>query len=175
MDANNSELEKKLRRYRSDLAVCGKGYILFGFWSVIKVFLTTYGNMDKINQMYGQAEAQGISKTVQTIAFIVFLLIMLSVIMLVHFWIGLGAICLSRGKKKSMIYMFMVGFFMLTNLLAIPGYFFNTGQAAETVNDTSIAALMVDMTVTFILFDIIYCTAKIRKLQKQTKEHSSGI
>ncbi len=165
----NSESEIKLRRYKSNLAVCGKGYILFGFWSVIKFFLTSFGNREQINRIYSESDLQGADPVIVIIIFIAIMLIMILLIMSVHFWIGLGALSLSRGKKKSVLFMVMVGLFMVLNLISIPMYFADTPQSAENVSDTSIAALFVDMTVSFILFDILFCAAKIRSLQKQAK------
>ncbi|WP_408071006.1 hypothetical protein [Butyrivibrio sp. JL13D10] len=140
----------KIRRYNSNIEAGGKGVIAFGIWTVIKTFITIILDsgfvQDSIRDVapeYSDIYLQG------TIVVIISVCIM---ILILNSYVGLCAIRYGRGNRKNKRFVFwtvvlavIYWVFVVSDLNNIAGFEFR-----------EIAELMADLTLLFILADILY-------------------
>lgn len=165
-----------MRRLKRNLADCGTGYIIFGVWTVIKIFLTLTMNhpfieqlLDDINtelDMPVDADPETVQFLVNLFLFIVFFIIA-AVAFFIHLYIGSSAISFSNGKKKRKIFLFFCGCLIAANLFTIPSYFRYDDVYAETSGDKGLVPAIVDISMCFLLFEIIYSVTRIDRLRKE--------
>ena len=170
MNELNSENSIKIRRLKDHLAGSGKGYIFFGAWSVIKtVMITTMNRQNLDHYVKGSGFSDVDPKLVFLVVVITFLLTFVFVF-LFHLKIGTDAIKYSKGLKKRRGFLLLAILMIVINISGIPYYFPSGRIELDVTGDTSIASLLVDLTETFVLCDIIYCTLMIGKLLKNESE-----
>ena len=165
----NSDIETQLRRCRTNLRDSGRGYILFGLWTAIKVFMTATMNKKYLNDVLDAVDTEHMDadavKLIPVMTVLVFLIIAL-VAVIVHLYIGLSAIRYSSGKKKTKFFLIFAAIIILMNLVTIPSYFLNYEDLIARYNDSAAASTLVDLTVSFLLADIIYSVYRMDKLKK---------
>ena len=174
----NSDTEINLRRYRDHLAGSGTGYILFGIWTVIKIFMTVTMNRSFIADILVDVDIDTSDESIRTLVSVVIyvLLILIALIaLLVHLYIGTCAIHYSSGKKKSKLFLGFCILLMLMNISTIPKYFTVSEQASSAYEDKGIVPTIVDLTVIYLLFDIIYSVHKIDALMQKIPGASAGV
>ncbi|MBR4759060.1 MAG: hypothetical protein IK078_02790 [Lachnospiraceae bacterium] len=169
MEKKNNLDEINLRRYRKNLTLSGQGYIAFSVWTCMKLFMIYTMRREDMQSLIDAVNVESYDEVAQTFVFVT-VVVVLSLIaltsVLVHVGIGISAIKYSCGTKKKRGFLVAAGFFMILNIIGIPGYFINP----KTGLDTIIASVSVDLTLAYILFDMIYCTGKIRKIQQSASE-----
>ena len=162
----NSDIDVSLRRHRKELYTTGIGYILFGIWSVLKVIMSLFLGDLTVETVFPKEgmdpEDYMIFRIVYTLVVFIFALI----VFLVHLRVGLGAIKASRGGK-SWRYLIEAGFLLAMNFYTLKNYFYNsTGEQIREISDTTIASLLVDITVTLLLIGMFWSDYMVRKLSK---------
>ena len=173
MNELNSENSIKIRRLKDHLAGSGKGYIFFGAWSVIKtVMITTMNrqNLDHYVKGSGFSDISDIDPKLVFLAVVITFLLTFVFVFLFHLKIGTDAIKYSKGLKKRRGFLLLAILMIVINISGIPYYFPGGSIELDAAGDTSIASLLVDLTETFVLCDIIYCTLMIGKLLENESE-----
>ncbi len=147
---SREELERRERKYGNSLVVSGSGVIIFGVWSVLKIFeeiiigdveffdLVTAGNADV--------------PKLRAIMPVVFAIIIMAVLF-IHYRVGRAAILVGREKKKKFLYL-IIAALMFFSTVADFGRFFASEVELIRQDDTTIAAFFVDVAFCFALFDM---------------------
>ncbi len=150
----------KLRRYEDDLNVSGKGVIIMGFWSVIKTVLEFfYGTSFKPTTEAPDTVPYVVEQYI-TFLFILFL----SVIVIgLHLYIGRNAMNAAVGKPHKKGYLIATIIVLVILIAFMPAY---TEQLKDLEHiDTTVAAILVDLTTAYLYISVIRSTLNIRKLK----------
>ena len=166
----DEDKKAQLRRYNRNIRMSGSVVIVYGVWSVIKFIVPILFGTINVAQMLGADEEE--FKEYGWFAIII-IIIMLGIILLVHVLIGRGAINYSTGKKKSRLFFVGALIFFGFTLCSIYQY----GDDIKNVRylediDETLAAIMMDLTFLFVLFDLMRSTIKVsgyRKLEDSEK------
>ncbi|MCR5590662.1 MAG: hypothetical protein K6F73_03955 [Lachnospiraceae bacterium] len=165
----NSENEIKLRRHRNNLAGCGSGFILFGLWSAIKTFMQTMFDKTVLKEIKDATEISSEDMFFFNIIVVIILFIIAAFVILLHLYIGAGAIRYSKGKEKKG-FLVLAAITFLAILCMMPSYFNSAKEGLEHI-DTIIVSAAADIMVLFILADMFYSVTQIKKLTASgTKE-----
>ena len=166
------EIEKKIKRFESNIVISGTWFIVFGFWSVLKLVITLVYSEKGVQQLFGELELDTLlEKAILVIAFILFALGILAV----HAYIGMKAISYGKGKKRKRFFLFIAGFIAVVTFLGIPSYFrdWHEGHLISMVDDTKIAAALVDVALVYILLDMIISAIRLGMCNKKLKEQEA--
>ncbi|MCR4596256.1 MAG: hypothetical protein K5673_05695 [Lachnospiraceae bacterium] len=175
MDNHNSDDNIKLRHMRDNLVHAGYGYIIFGIWSVLKLFM-----MSTMQKEYSGLLSDSIGSStgdyflaiaITAAAYLVMIVFTLGI----HLWIGYGAVRYGRGtgRKKSYVVMSAIG--IIITLALLPFYFWNPSSGEALIpDDTTIASVLVDITLVFVFLDMILSTVGIDRLTKSSGQDISA-
>lgn len=169
----NSENEIKLRHYRTNLRNSGSGFIIFAFWGIIKFLMIVTMKRQYFWDMIGMDPEAFYSESDRVLVFalgISAVLIFMLIVLLIHLFIGIGAIKFGRGKSQKQRFFHVAVIMFVLSVLGLTYYIPGLG-GVKTYSDTILAAMLVDMATAYILFDMIHSTSMIKKLLKQEKEH----
>lgn len=172
LTAENSAIDVSLRRYKKELSTSGGGYILFGVWSAIKVVMSVFVGEFSVKKIVDTYEVEPEDLVLFEAVYFTLIAIAAVAVVLLHLYVGLGAIRASSGSKKRgyLRVTIVLLIFSVINLLVY------CGQVGDLSNfsfkDTTIAAFMVDVTVTIMLVGILRSAKMIKKL---TIEKEQGI
>ena len=154
-----------LRRYEDNLNVCGVGVVILGAWDVFKAvvqFLTLTKNMagDYFDQV--GAEEKGFAVGF-LIVFIAIVLFVIALIFLLHAYVGINA---SRAAKrlpyKKGYYVWAI-LLLVLSVISLVSYVDTIRHLAEI--ETTVAALIIDLTYIYILGTVIVSTRRIKALK----------
>lgn len=173
----NSDIEINLRKFRTNLAGSGTGYILFGIWTVIKIFMTATmkrsfieGIMSDIDLDIDKEMSEDATRRIVYMLVYVFLFLIALIALLIHLYIGMSAIKFSSKEKTSRFFVACSILIMLMNILQLPNYFETAENNLSSYQDRGIVPAVVDLTVVFLLFDIIYSVHRIDSLENKKKK-----
>lgn len=149
----------KLRRYENDLNISGIGVILMGVWSLLKIIFETILNSEEFFDVNGLSD-----HTYGIIIMVLFIIIIFFVIMTVHLYIGMNAIKAAKGRKHKKNYFIAAVIILLLTILSIIDYK-NKFEDLEHF-DTTLSALLVDLTTIYIFIVLIRSSIKIKQIKK---------
>ena len=153
-------MQDKIRKYSHDIYISGLGVVILGFWSLVKtVLLITAGTI----QSYNFDDYEGVAKIIGITLFWIFLAIASGFVLFIHLFIGVNAMKVGRGERRKKRFLIVCFLLMLFTILEIPGYFIHV-MTDETV-DTVLASVTVDLTMLYLLGDILYSNKQISKLK----------
>ncbi len=175
MNNVNSVDNIKIRHLRDNLIHAGYGYIIFGIWSVIKLFMMS--TMQKeYSGMLG--DSSGVSPEDYPIAIAITVaayLIMIIFTLGMHLWIGYGAVRYGKGTGHRKYYVVLSVIGIIMTLVLLPLYFWNPSEGTPIIpDDTTIASILVDITLVFVFLDMIVSTVRIDRLMKSTDPDGSS-
>ena len=166
----NSTDEIDLRRYMYNLSNSGAACILFGVWTVIKMFMQVTMDSKTYDELI-----KAIGITEYDPGFLrMFILITVSFIslfiMFFYLHIGIAAIRFGRGRKRSKTYLLFTAVFTLIMITGIRTNFRNSYTRVYELSAVGVATTIADITLIFVLSDIIFSTLKISTLRKRLNE-----
>ena len=169
----NSETEIKIRRHKNNLSIGGRGFIVFGIWSIIKTFMMlTMG--DEFTVILDDPELADYDRTFSSILVIIIVVFYCVFILACHLVVGLNAIRYAKGKKNRIRFYVFTCIVTLVNMQAFTLYPISFSNGLLELNDTSIVSLLVDLTITLVLFNLLYSAINIdilkKRLQKEREE-----
>ena len=160
----------ELRRYEDNLNVCGIGIIIFGIWDVLKIIMQTLINSKEVivtisNEIKSYTNGDEIIYILAIILIIILVsaLIVLPIFLL-HIYTGLNA---SRAAKRLTYkkgYFVAAVFMLVVSIIGMLPYFPEL-KKIENI-ETTVAAIIVDVTNIYILSCIVIYTKKIESLKK---------
>lgn len=170
----NSELEIQLRRFRHNLAIGGRFYIIFGIWDVIKItLLITMGDVGK--EAIAEVEVEGEGDLLLLYVCIAVALVFVSAfILFLHLMVGRNAIRFGRGQKNR------IRFFVFTILAAMISFFALSTYPLDmmagfyNIDEVLLASLLVDLSVAYLVVNLIYSAVRMEMITRQLKVRQPG-
>ncbi|MBO4904291.1 MAG: hypothetical protein J5367_03625 [Lachnospiraceae bacterium] len=160
----NSVSSVGLRRYSNNLVIAGRGYILFGFWSVVKVFMMMTMQQELMQKILSSVGSSELSKEAAIIITVITVSIMGLVVLCIHLYIGMAAIRYGKGTKRRRGFVVWGVIISAIMIIDIPLYF--TDNSVQTYSST-VASIIVDMTEVFIFSDMLYSSHMLKRLRKE--------
>lgn len=166
----NSDREIELRKSRDNLCNSGAAVLLFGFWMVAKIMIQCMFDRDLYDYITQSITETDLSESEIKIIILIFVGIICLFVLSVHVWIGAGSIRYGKGKKKKRAYLLPAVILILSAPSSIRSDFriHEIAREGYELSDTAIAAALVDITLTFVLIDIIYLSIKIGSLSRSS-------
>ena len=166
------EIEKRIKRCESNLVISGTWFIVFGLWSILKLLITMAYRDDGIREMVGEIE---LDTFLEKVIVVVIVMVFALLILMVHAYIGMKAISYGKGKRKNKFFLFVSGFIAFFTLIGIPSYFsdWHEGHIISMIDDTKIAAVLVDIALLYILLDMIISAIRLGIYNKKLKEQEA--
>ena len=149
-------MDVKIRRLESNLSTIGTGIIAFGFWGFLK-FILSY--------LFLGAQSVGIDGDEYITVIAVFVWAVAILIPLVYLWIGMSARAEGRGKRKSVRYLFMVGWIIFVSTIAILMELYSLSKLKDWFE--IIVTLIIDLTRYVFLIELMVYSISLRKLRKE--------
>ena len=166
---------KELRRYQNRMITCGIGIIGFGFWAMVK---STAAFMTADISAFSDLIESGITMTLIHVVGVILMLVIYSFMMALYGYIGLRAIAIGKGKKPGVIHIIITTVVFLSSLSDIRStlktivekYSPATGQTTITNFDVNMASLVVSITFSLVLAEMLYSVFKVKKLMIDNSE-----
>ena len=149
-------MDVKIRKLESNLTTIGTGVIAFGFWGFLK-FILSY--------LFLGAQSVGIDGDEYITVIAVFVWAVAILIPLVYLWIGMSARAEGRGKRKSALYLFMVGWIIFVSTIAILMELYSLSKLKDWFE--IIVTLIIDLTRYVFLIELMVYSISLRKLRKE--------
>ena len=165
----NTDDQIALRRFRNTLRLAGGGYIVFGIWSIMKFLMMITMQQKYMEMMFDLSETMADTGMNVTVGDIIFIIVISLFVVGIHLWIGLGAVRYAQGSggKRSHLVLAILG--VIITIVQLPLYFYDPVQKIiQDVDMTTIASIVVDITLIFLFFDMIISTIQIDKLTRST-------
>ena len=163
MDRDNSAL---IRRYNSNIRLSGRFFIFFGLWSVIRTIIMLTMNSDLKSATFADVEIDEGDEWLFAVILIIVLTLIFMFIMGFHLFVGICAIRYSRGKSKNPVFLILAAIDMIIVLICLPLNLDTTYYGIASV----VASTVVDLTMVFLLFDMIWSSVKVKRLSRAAKE-----
>ena len=162
-------MEIELRRYQNYLQCSGFAVILFSVWGTIKGFAFFISNWGEWLLAQSEELQQLLNMVFARVIFILFIVIGTFITVMIHYWIGRGAISESRGIRLKRPY--VTGAVLLAVLTAagilltrFTDFNYDEGDAMK-VNST-----IIDLSLLIALCEMILAAWKVRKLTQQLEQ-----
>ena len=149
-------MDVKIRKLESNLTTIGTGVIAFGFWGFLK-FILSY--------LFLGAQSVGIDGDEYITVVAIFVWAVAILIPLVYLWIGMSARAEGRGKRKSALYLFMVGWIIFVSTIAILLELYSLSKLKDWFE--IIVTLIIDLTRYVFLIELMVYSISLRKLRKE--------
>ena len=153
-----------LRKYEDNLHTCGTGVIILGAWSVLKAILQIVFSFNSIFADYLGKE--GDNKAFPAIAItVVAVFLFCLVLFLLHFYIGRNASKAAKGLPYKKGYYVWAVILLVLSVISMVAYIPEFSDLRNI--DTTIASIIVDITLIYVLFGVVSSTRKIRALRTE--------
>ena len=154
-------LKKKIKKCESDILICGLGVMVFGLWSVLKFIIEMlYGNLDYLEEI-NEGDPQIRVLVMLGVAFFVS-----AFILGIHTYIALKAFRYVNGPRRKKGFLVLVVILAIVTAINIPDYFRNDA-GKFIIDDTIVAAALVDVTLFYILCDLVYSAIRLAVFNKK--------
>ena len=152
--------EALIKKYRSNIYFGGRYFILFGVWSVLRILMMFMMNREFAEQIFSGVDLSEIDESLVPIIYSLTFIISFVIAMVIHLTIGVGAIRYSRDKGHRRFFLFIAVCALAVSVLFVP---MNLVEA-DKIDATVIASMMVDATMAYLLFDMVYSAFKLKNL-----------
>ncbi len=160
----DEDTKARMRRYNRNIEISGLVVIVYGFWTVIKFLIPVIIGTSKVFQLL-EMDPQEYEED----KWIIFLILvgLFGVMILSHYFLGRMAISYARGKRNKIGFLILAVIILVSTVTFLPEYLTEI-QTLKTFEDWDniIAEFMVDMTLIFVLCDMVISTFRVRKLRK---------
>lgn len=150
-----------LRRYEDDLNVSGSGVIIMGIWENLRVIIQIFLGSD-IADYLDISDPTG--RIIGMIVFAVIFIVLMSSIVIIHLYIGLNAIKVSKGETYRKGYFAVAIIMLVFTVISMTGY---KDMFKSERTGTFGASILVDLTTMYVLAIVIRSTYKIKKIKEK--------
>ncbi len=160
----DTDLQREIRRHQNTLYVLGIGVIVFGLWTFARAFLATV--VEPVDEsLFADS---GVDEDFGVFVIYVLLFVTYGIDILIRLWVGIKAIRAGKGtvkKKLRLRGLWLLCFlgFVVIALEAYSVYLSILEQDIASLTNLFIA-MLVDITILFVLFQLKYAEIKLRKL-----------
>ena len=160
----DSDKEALIRKYRANIKISGRYYIFFGIWIILRIFMMLTMDRSFINYVFTPDDLAELGHGGMILTYIILLVVIGVPVLLIHFFVGINAIRFSKGKTRNIIFLIVAAISLFSLITGIPDYF------KKEVEDTGIASLLIDVTMVFLLLDMIYSSVRVAWLTRKQKK-----
>ncbi len=159
-----------LRRYEDDLNAGGYGVIILGVWDILKLII--HIQLEGIGRYYvsTQSEQTELLKTVEMITVVAVILVLCFLSFKIHLYIGINASRDARGQSYKKGYYTWAVILLVFTLLSMSEYVDEIRDLEHI--DTTVASLIVDLTMIYCIAMVIWASRKVRKLRAATSDET---
>ena len=164
----DEDSKAKLRRYNRNIEISGMAMIFYAYWSVVKFFAPiVIGGTNAAEYIGIDMNDYLANKALAWIAVVLTLGILFSV----YYFLGKSAVKYARGKKRRkgfIVYAAIVFLVTAIGMIDYPEELLKIRHISDA--DSVVASFVVDLTLLFMLFDMMYSTirgSKFRKMEEQ--------
>ncbi len=155
----------KINHLKHNIYISGLGVVLMGFWNVIKVYISINVGAERFQKEEILADLPEDEKWFFYLLSYAIFIVLDAIVIFIHNFVGLNAMRRAKGKKFRKSYIFATIVFFVVVITGIPSYFGNLRDLKNI--DSVLAAILVDLTLIFVLGDIIISSFKLRKIEKK--------
>lgn len=170
---DNTPEQIGIRRARDVLVLVGQGIIAFGAWSIVRTMAVIFTQREGVLQemrMSLEGESTAAGDWLLLLLFFIMLGIIMAAVFGIQYLVGRSAIAEGKGKKPGILYipgamaLAAVSLFeTVRRLLDI----FRFREAADTTPDSTVAGIVVEMTIFIMLVEMLAASRTVRKDRKQ--------
>ena len=160
-------MQIRLRKSCDTLKIVGRGVIVFGIWSIVKVILSSTLQW---NGIYADMENTGVNETEAKLAYWTILLLLIGIDLGVRLFIGQSAIAEADGKEKGWLYLAISFLGVVFSFTAIvpAGFLFGAYSGQPLLNVC--ITLIVEITANITMAEMCVSAVRIRKMRRQLAE-----
>lgn len=141
-----------IRRAKGDLKISGLAYMAFGIWEVLKVAIEIgTGIIDP----FGFAGLDQYDVKVIFLTALISLFFLSAIILTLHFYVGFSSMRFSKDPTTSRHFLNVSLLLTLYYCIELPFMLYGSFTLDQSVDDTTIASILFELTSIFILIDII--------------------
>ena len=177
---NNDIDHIQIRRSQNTLIVVGMGTMLFGVWTVVKTLWSFFLLKDESVAVIKKAAGEsGAALSDQQVFYVVLVIMVLLLILYLaaRTFVGMSAMSEGRGWRKRNSYLIIASIMIIIDIVSFVTSLFSAGSQEESLsvfsNNTSLSALIIELTSLFMLVDLVYSALKIRKVRKRVSQSTA--
>lgn len=160
----DTDLQREIRRHQNTLYVLGIGVIVFGLWTFARAFLATV--VEPVDEsLFADS---GVDEDFGVFVIYVLLFMTYGIDILIRLWVGIKAIRAGKGtvKKKLRLRGLWLLCFLGFAVIALEAYSVYLSILEQDIASLTnlLIAMLVDITILFVLFQLKYAEIKLRKL-----------
>jgi hypothetical protein len=163
----NEDVMAKIREYRKNLVITGFGFMAIELWDIIKIVIQIISEGGP-KGIFGDTD---IDEGLMVFFFYFFLIAFFAVITLFHTYIGLSAARYGTGKSRKKGFLVWAGMYAILTALQFPllisDLITELNSEEARMADTMIASMLVELTLFFILFEMIYYAIRLTNIEKK--------
>lgn len=154
----------KYRKYKDNLVTSGFAVIAFSIWSMLRVIIKTVINQEFIEKIIiaGKGELNNLSASILVLMMII---IIFSLSILLHTYIGVSARREGKGIKKGKIYPILAFLLMINIFLGTIDDIFQVMD--ETNAHVEAISILVDVASLYAISNLVYSLYKVRKYERK--------
>ncbi|MCR4604996.1 MAG: hypothetical protein K5639_03250 [Eubacterium sp.] len=156
-------MDAKTRRLSINLITLGTGVIVFGLWSFIRFALTVFVYNDGIVDLIPPELKPVIYSFLMVFAIIIFLL---------EFYIGFSARKDGKGKRKSIAYIIVTGFVVVTYITVDVFDIFRL-FSNESGLVYAVSSVIIEITATICIAEMMISSIMLRSIRKKQKKEEN--
>ena len=156
----DEDTEALIRRLKSNIKLSGRYYILFGLWGSLRIFLEITLNKELYHEIFPPEVLAEYDIWLVRLVMVLFFAVIFFIMMSLHLFIGMGAIryCKGRSRKKTFAYAAL-----LMSVIIFTGIV-SRFIGPEKLTPSAVGSILLDVTVIFLLMDMVYSTFKMHRL-----------
>ena len=163
-------MDAKIRKNRDILSISGKALILFGIWSIVRLFLFKILDSEVLASVLLFPETELLDAAFIESAFDI-TIIVLVINLLLRIFIGASAIAEGSGRKKSIFYIVLAIIYIIYSLISDILVIIN--PIYDKTSIAVISPLIIDFSSCFALIMIVIASFSCRKLIKEAQPDPS--
>jgi hypothetical protein len=162
----NDELEIQLRKNMDTLKIVGKGVIVFGIWTIIKVVLYSTLQWDSIYESMADEE---LTRGETLLVYVFLLFIIFGSDIAIRLYVGCSAIAEGRGRRKRPVY--IVAAFILL-IFSVAWTVLSVLPADDTYQSPldTVMTVIVEATSCITLLEMCLSAIRVRRLRRRLAE-----
>jgi len=163
MPEENVDINVQIRRLSHNIVTDGFGVMIFALWGFFKVALALM--YDGIDMSFMEDVEVDIDREALEIVGKVIFVALFASLNLLQLYLGRCAVKYGRGLRKKWGFLVLAILYAVVIFMEIPSYFRDPEAYSQV--DASIAAVMIDVTIVLILFDMVYSAIRLRLIKKK--------
>lgn len=152
------DLQANLRKYYTNIRLSGGFIIVYIFWQILKMLMLMFFGYENVYEFFEVSKEEYESLKY---ALIIITLLIYVVFFSFHFYVGISAFRFKSGRRIKRRFIIATAVLLVMSVWSAFQNFYT-----DDIDDTVLAAFVLDATLCFILSDILITLFKIKKCQK---------